>query len=211
MNLRPYQQDIINECIVCRCKKPLSEFYFRKDNNKYRNECKKCCHIRSNKWKKKNIKALKKYKHGWYSKNKEKIRIQSNINKRGRKKKDDNYRIKENTHKKIWDILKNNYGSYKIEDVIGCSKEYLRQHMKKFIKNNVNLVDYSVYYQIDHIIPASLYKCACKNELKKCFNYRNLRLIAKEDNDSKRNKLIPALIKQYDIYDLLPEGVIIES
>ena len=29
-------------CAKCKEKKSLSEFYFRKDTNKYRNECKKC-------------------------------------------------------------------------------------------------------------------------------------------------------------------------
>lgn len=29
-------------CIICGEEKPLSEFYFRKDNNKYRNDCKSC-------------------------------------------------------------------------------------------------------------------------------------------------------------------------
>lgn len=30
------------ECRICKKVKPLSEFYFRKDNNSYRSECKSC-------------------------------------------------------------------------------------------------------------------------------------------------------------------------
>lgn len=29
-------------CRVCECEKPLSEFHFRKENNKHRTECKHC-------------------------------------------------------------------------------------------------------------------------------------------------------------------------
>lgn len=32
-------------CSKCNIEKSLTEFHFRKDNNKYRNECKECLHI----------------------------------------------------------------------------------------------------------------------------------------------------------------------
>ena len=53
-------------CTKCGIEKPLSEFYFRKDNNKYRNECKKCNNIISHNYNNKNrvkiIKNKKRYK-----------------------------------------------------------------------------------------------------------------------------------------------------
>lgn len=41
-------------CRICGAVKPLSEFYFRKDNRKYRTECKACCDSRNKEWAKKN-------------------------------------------------------------------------------------------------------------------------------------------------------------
>lgn len=38
------------KCIVCGEEKPLSEFYFRKDNNKYRNDCKSCNNEQSHRY-----------------------------------------------------------------------------------------------------------------------------------------------------------------
>ena len=52
------------ECVKCHKVKPLSEFYFRKDNNTYRAECKEC---------RKSYERLKKtgwspedYEYAWY-------------------------------------------------------------------------------------------------------------------------------------------------
>jgi hypothetical protein len=37
-------------CRICGIKKPISDFRFRNDSNKYRSECKDCCNKRSREW-----------------------------------------------------------------------------------------------------------------------------------------------------------------
>ena len=49
---------------------------------------------------------------------------------------------------------------------------------------------------------------ALKNYLKKkCWNYRNLRIITISENSKKRDKIDFGLIKQYNIEDLLPKTI----
>ena len=58
-------------CIICLKRKKLIDFYFRKDSNKYRNECKCCFNIKNrNRWNKNN-KRYNKLKPQYYIDNKE--------------------------------------------------------------------------------------------------------------------------------------------
>ena len=62
-------------------------------------------------------------------------------------------------------------------------------------------------YHIDHIIPVSLYDFLNNDDVKKCWNPRNLRIITIDENQSKKDKLDLDLIDEYNICDLLPEGL----
>ncbi len=59
---------------------------------------------------------------------------------------------------------------------------------------------------IDHIVPISIYDFLNKNDIKKCWNPLNLRLLSANDNLKKSNKVDFNLIKKYKIEHLLPEG-----
>lgn len=70
-------------CIKCKKEKILFEFYFRKENNSYRNICKKCWIKNSLKYVKRNKKSVAKRKNSWYLKNK--IRILKKLKYRNKK------------------------------------------------------------------------------------------------------------------------------
>ena len=59
----------------------------------------------------------------------------------------------------------------------------------------------------DHIIPQSLFDHTNEEEVKKCWNWRNLRYLPAEENMSKGDTLDMDLVKSYGIEDLLLEGV----
>lgn len=61
-------------------------------------------------------------------------------------------------------------------------------------------------YHIDHIIPCSAYNFTENEDIKKCWNPRNLRIISVKENMDKSDKIDIALIKQYGILDLMPKG-----
>jgi hypothetical protein len=62
-------------CIKCNIEKEECEFPFRKDINKYRNECKKCSNIYSKKWIKENSFARKNTISKYHKNNVEKEKI----------------------------------------------------------------------------------------------------------------------------------------
>lgn len=110
-----------------------------------------------------------------------------------------------------------------IRDRFSC---LMRNHMKNYIlegKGNsswTSFVDYTADdllehlgekafqkgYEIDHIIPVSLYdfKEMGDAEFRKCWGLKNLRMITKKENSIKGNNLDMNLVKEYNIFDLLP-------
>jgi len=68
-------------CNKCKKEKSLSEFYFRKDQNKYKTFCKLCCDKIHKKYRSKNLNTLKQKAKIYYDKNKHKMRAKYNTNK----------------------------------------------------------------------------------------------------------------------------------
>ena len=73
--------------------------------------------------------------------------------------------------------------------------------------NSTKKPDWGDDLHIDHIIPCSLFDHTNEEEIKKCWNWRNLRYLPAKENISKQNALDMDLVKSYGIEDLLPEGV----
>ncbi len=51
--------DSVKKCRLCQKEKSLSDFSFRKDSGKYRNECKECCNLRSRIYRSNNIDRIR--------------------------------------------------------------------------------------------------------------------------------------------------------
>ena len=80
---------------------------------------------------------------------------------------------------------------------IGCSVEELVTHLNK------SRPDTDEPLHIDHIIPKSLYSLF-ESDLKKCWNYANLRLISASSNLAKSDTLDMDLVRHYGIEGLMP-------
>ena len=84
---------------------------------------------------------------------------------------------------------------------IGCDVAFLQQHLNNTKDDNWGDVE----LHIDHIIPVSSYDHTNKEEIKKCWNWRNLRYLPGPENSSKGDILDMALVEKYGISDLLPD------
>lgn len=61
-------------CRICKQEKDITEYNFRKENNKYKNECKDCISKYNKKYREKNREKIKQYKKERAKKNKEQIK-----------------------------------------------------------------------------------------------------------------------------------------
>jgi hypothetical protein len=146
-------------------------------------ECKKCFNKRIKQWKKNNKDKVNEYQKGRYHNNEQ-------------------FRIRHLLSTGLSKTL-NNIGQSKNAstlDYIGCDIEFLKQHLNSTKHDSWG----DVKLDIDHIIPQSLYDFTKEEEIKKVYNWRNLRYLPQPENRSKGDILDIALVKEYGIDDLLP-------
>ena len=77
-------------------------------------------------------------------------------------------------------------------------------HIEKQFTKNMSWENYGEW-EIDHIIPSSLYDLKNKDNISKCWNLDNLRPLSKIDNNIKNNKLILEEIDNRKIWRLIPD------
>jgi len=179
--------NIKQTCTNCREEFPATlEYFHRGKNGKFGvdTKCKKCCNKKVKQWKKDNRDKINEYRKNKYQN-------------------DEQFRIRQLLSTGLRQAL-NNIGQSKDTstlDYIGCDIEFLKQHLNNTKDNSWG----DVQLHIDHIIPQSLYDHTNEAEIKKCWNWRNLRYFPKSDNISKGNILDIALVKQYGVDNLLPD------
>ena len=127
---------------------------------------------------------------------------------RTRRKNDEQFRIRGDISSDLGFSLRN-VGKTKNASTltyIGCTIEFMKEHLNSTKKPEWGDCD----LHMDHIIPKSLFDHTNEEEVKKCWNWRNLRYIPAEENISKHDTLDMGLVKSYGIEDLLPQKKEIE-
>ena len=222
----------------------LSRKYYHQDlekqykkSKKYRDSHKKEIKIKRQKYNLKNKEKNKIRGQLYYLKNKLKIRERQrlyNINhndrtKRQRKQFNINnpdyfknmyhqnsiYKIKLLLSHRINNAIKLGYKTKHTMELVGCSIEFLMQHLQSTaIKNgylDFDINNYSgIEYHIDHMIPCDAFHDLSKEEQQKvCFHWSNLQILKSDVNISKNAKIIydiPESMQKFIKPELLTEG-----
>jgi len=98
-----------------------------------------------------------------------------------------NFKLKCYLRTRIYHVLKGINKSASTEKLVGCSLEFLKQHLEKQFKLGMSFSNYGKWH-IDHIKPCASYDLSKPEEQKKCFNYSNLQPLWAEENLSKHDK-----------------------
>ena len=104
-------------------------------------------------------------------------------------------------------LKKKDKGTFKI---LKFTREQLMDRLNETMPDGYIWEDYlENKLDIDHIIPISLYDFTTYEdiEFQKCYSLKNLRLLPKRENILKSNKLEMNLVEQFDLYNILPEGI----
>jgi len=74
-------------------------------------------------------------------------------------------------------------------ELIGCTKEELKQHLEDQFTEGMGWYNYGKYgWHIDHIKPCARFNLADPEEQRKCFHFTNLQPLWAEDNMKKHDK-----------------------
>lgn len=146
---------------------------------------------------------IKKRRGLWIVKNKLKIeeyrlnyrkRFGKEIDKRvhEKRKNDKFYKLNNTMSTAIRSALKGNKNGRKWESLVGYSVFDLKKHLERQFNEFMNWNNYGIYWQIDHIIPKSIFKYSRPEKLQfqQCWALNNLRPLEKTENLRKHSKLI---------------------
>jgi len=160
-------------CIKCNISKDISEYLFRKDTSKYRNECKKCCQIRINYYRRSNEEYKKRFNE--YRKQKRVVDIQ--------------YCLIDRLRSRVRKMIKSQNGEkyFKTHELLGCSFDEFKEHIEKHFYGNMSWELKN--FELDHVIPCSWFDLTNKIHQKICFNYKNIKPLTSEDNSKKSDKV----------------------
>ena len=100
------------------------------------------------------------------------------------------YRLSHNVRGRIYTFLKNNNISKqnKTFDIVGCSPEFLKEHLEQQFTEGMSWELMGKHIHIDHIIPLS--SATNEEEIYKLCHYTNLQPLWAEDNLRKSNKIL---------------------
>jgi hypothetical protein len=140
----------------------------------------------------------------YYYKNKEKLRANYKEYKKNRKNNDNKFNMSLNISKLFRTCLKK-------QSIKKCSRffSYTGISMNEYINHFSKFELWNEYRKggvhIDHIIPSSAYDYNNLDDIKKCWQPENLRLIPSKENIIKKDTIDFKLIEIYNIKHLLPE------
>jgi hypothetical protein len=195
-------------CKKCNLEKDLSDFYFRKDSSKYRNDCKECFGSNTKDRRLKNPDYMKDYLKEWNIKNPEynssyckEWRLKnpkSYINYYNDRIKVDNlFKVRQSIRKTISSSFRNTSfrKSSKTAIILGCSFEEFKLYLESNFEPWMNWENKGLYngklnygWDIDHKIPVS--SATTEEELVRLNHYTNLQpLCSKINRDIKKNKI----------------------
>ena len=202
------------ECSICKIKKEFTEFYLRKDTRylsgfRYTNPCKECNRKKSsdrlskltmeqkkeawNKWRNANKEYVNECGREYRKQNPE-ITKRISLRYKESKKQDIQFQISESLRKKTnYYLIKNKKYNMKI-NLFGADTEFVIKWIQFQFTNEMNWENYGKYWEFDHIKPMDSFDLFNKIERYECSHWSNLQPIKKEENASKKNKIITNLI-----------------
>ena len=133
------------------------------------------------------------YSKQYYRKHKSECRIKQREYIKYKIEKNPKYSLNRRLSRAIYNALKSKKNGRHWENLVGYTLDNLIEHLKITMPKGYNWKDYiNGSLQIDHIIPISVwnYSSAEHIDFKRCWALENLRLLSKEENRKKSNKLI---------------------
>jgi len=188
------------KCSSCKSLKRTQEFYPANNDRGFRYYCKSCEEEKRNKRRdKQNL-----YYKDWYSKNKDKFK-----KKKISYNQDVNILMKKNVRDFFFDCVKNNKNEEQFKETFGYELKEVRNFESNF-KKGMRWSNMGTYWNIYQTIPETAYNFSNEEEIKKCWNIKNLNVLLNEEY-KQESKINISFIKENGLLDLMPEFIILDK
>ena len=183
-----FDYDLVKKC--CRCKNILLKLDVLKDNKKkdgLQPRCISCCKEYYLETRDLLINKKKLYD----KQNRNKINTRMNEYFRNRKQSDLNFKLVCNLRSRTSKFFKaqNVRKTNKTFDLLGCSHSFFQRWIFHHLYGNEIIENYGSVWQIDHCLAIASFNLLDEKEMKKCFNWINLRPMYCSENISKGDKM----------------------
>ncbi len=78
---------------------------------------------------------------------------------------------------------------FSYNDMIGCNRDEFREYIINNLQEGMKLDNFGEW-EMDHTIPISSFNFESLDEIKECFNYKNIKPMWKHENRVKYNKIL---------------------
>lgn len=190
-------------CSKCLDNKPTSEFYKNKSKNGYRSKCTSCV-LEENKIQKEIYRArpetqikIKVYRKKYYKENIKTIKEKRILNRKAFNKtvakwhnkkyrEDPAYNVEHRFRTRLQKLCRSlNYAKKdRTSSYLGCSKLEFKQHIESLFRDGMTW-DNKNLWVLDHIKPCCAYNLTNEDELKECFNFKNIQPLWYFENEQK--------------------------
>lgn len=167
----------------------------------YRNTHKEQIKARCKKYREANKDLVIKWRNDWREKNKDRLRERERQRSLTRNKELLPY-LRICLNRRIFLALKsqNVEKVEKINELLGCSAKECKEYLEKLFKPGMNWNNYGKGgWEIDHIIPCSAYDLREKEQRLKCFNYKNLQPLWRNENMAKKDFMPDKITKGKEV------------
>lgn len=183
-------------CKECKNTKPITDYYVSKrSKNGYTTSCKVCYNVHVNSVKKNNPLKYKTKQSDYKRNNRKNI----NLYNRNKYANDINFKLSSSLRSRLRQALlcaKNNKLASTMS-LLGCDIIYFRSWIEFQFEEWMNWENYG-QWELDHVLPCSMFDLSKKSEQEKCFHWSNIRPLKKESNNSKSNILDDEIIKKHN-------------
>jgi len=176
--------------------------YIKNYQKQYSKENKELLYERHKKYREENKEIIRDRKREYNRNN----RVKINTSRKNKRSTDPEFKLKFDISNLFRVQLKTHYSGKK-HNFFSYTGIAMIEYVNSFKKDplwTIYCSDENIH--IDHIIPQSLYDFSDPDEIKKCWDPNNLRLLAAKENISKSDFFDLELIKYYGIENLIPKG-----
>jgi len=170
---------------ICNCCKELRVINDFTINKNFPDGKEPRCKLCFKEYRIKNVERQKKYDKEYKSKYKEKLKIKENTYRKQRRKIDVKFKISDNLRSRLYKSINGFSKSQSILKMLGCTVDFLKQHIEKQFLPEFTWENYGLVWEIDHIKPCASFNLLIEDEQQKCFHYTNLQPLFKTTKISK--------------------------
>lgn len=168
----------------------------------YREENREIALERTRKWRRKNKRHRLEYGRKYREANKEKVNSHFREYIKTRQEGDSEFMIRLKIRSRFKAAIKNGWRT-RFEETGHRYSDYV-DHFERLQPGMISKYLKGGGYHIDHIIPVSAYDMNNPEDIRKCWNPSNMRIINKYQNMSKGNAIDLSLVKDHEIEHLMP-------